>query len=175
MAVSIRLRRMGRKKQPHYRIVVAESEHPRDGRFVESLGFYKPLSRPARLVVDMARVDHWIGLGAQPSDTVRTLLKKARRGGDDTVAVGEVDVQVERAKRSEMLAERRTAEKKKAAAEAAAPTVVPQDVADSPEGSSAADATAAEAMASDGSEPAPKARSGKKKAKAAGAEGGDEG
>jgi small subunit ribosomal protein S16 len=152
--------------------VVAESEHPRDGRFVESLGFYKPLSRPARLVVDMARVDHWIGLGAQPSDTVRTLLKKARRGGDEVVAVGEVDMQVERAKRSEMLAERRTAEKKKAAAASAAPTVVPQDVADSPEGSSAADATAAEAMASDGSE-APKARSGKKKAKTAEAESGE--
>jgi small subunit ribosomal protein S16 len=145
MAVSIRLRRMGRKKQPHYRIVVAESEHPRDGRFVESLGFYKPLSRPARLVVDLARVDHWIGQGAQPSDTVRTLIKKARQGGDESVAVGDVDVQVARAKRSEMLAERRTAERKKA--QAPAPTVVPQDVAERTGGSSSEDATAAEAMA----------------------------
>jgi small subunit ribosomal protein S16 len=135
---------MGRKKQPHYRIVVAESEFARDGRFVESLGFYKPLSQPARLVVDLERVDHWIGLGAQPSDTVRSLINKARRGGDEGVAVGEVDVQAARAKRSEMLADRRTAERKKADAK---PTVVPQDVAETTGGSSASDATAAEAMA----------------------------
>ena len=131
MAVSIRLRRMGRKKQPHYRIVVAESEFARDGRFVESLVYYKPLSQPARLVVDLQRVDHWIGLGAQPSDTVRSLINRARKGGDEGVAVGEVDVQAAKAQRSEMLAERRTAEKKKAAADSGKPTVVPQDVAES--------------------------------------------
>jgi small subunit ribosomal protein S16 len=152
MAVSIRLRRMGRKKQPHYRIVVAESEHPRDGRFVETLGFYKPLTHPARLVLDLDRVDHWIGQGAQPSGTVRSLIVKARKGGDDSVSVGEVDAAAEKAKRSEMLAERRAAEKKAAAAPAAAPaeeelTPVPQDSSDSPAGSSSADETAAEAMA----------------------------
>ena len=152
MAVSIRLRRMGRKKQPHYRVVVAESEHPRDGRFVESLGFYKPLTRPARLVIDLERVDYWIGMGAQPSDTVRSLIGKARRGGDDSLVLGEADVHAEKAKRAEMLAERRAAEKRKAEAQAqaaakpAAPEV-PQDVAESTGGSSAGDDTAAEAMA----------------------------
>jgi small subunit ribosomal protein S16 len=145
MAVSIRLRRMGRKKQPHYRIVVAESEFARDGRFVESLGFYKPLEQPARLVLDMERVDHWLGQGAQPSGTVKSLISKARAGGDESVAVGNLDVRAEKAKRSEMLAERRAAEKRK---EAERPlTQVPQDSSDSPGGSSSADATAAEAMA----------------------------
>src|SRR5690606_22299023 len=112
MAVSIRLRRMGRKKQPHYRIVVAESASPRDGRFVESLGFYKPLSRPARLVLDLERVDHWLGRGAQPSGTVKSLIRKARTGGDEAVAVGELDVKAEKAKRAEMLAERRARERR---------------------------------------------------------------
>jgi small subunit ribosomal protein S16 len=144
MAVSIRLRRMGRKKQPHYRIVVAESEFARDGRFVESLGYYKPLSEPARLVMDLQRVDHWIRLGAQPSDTVRSLINKARKGGAEGLALGEVDVQAAKAQRSEMLADRRSAERKKTDAK---PTVVPQDVAESTGGSSASDATAAEAMA----------------------------
>jgi small subunit ribosomal protein S16 len=145
MAVSIRLRRMGRKKQPHYRIVVAESEFARDGRFVEALGFYKPLSKPARLVLDLSRVDHWIGQGAQPSDTVRSLISKARQGGGADVALGEVDVKVEKAKRSELLADRRAKEKSKAAEKPL--TQVPQDTSSSPGGSSSADATAAEAMA----------------------------
>ena len=89
MPVRIRLRRMGRRKQPHYRIVVADSAKPRDGRFVENLGYYKPLSDPARLVLDLERVDHWMGQGALPSHTVRTLVNKARKGGDAAVALGE--------------------------------------------------------------------------------------
>jgi small subunit ribosomal protein S16 len=109
---------MGRKKQPHYRVVVAESRKARDGRFVETLGYYKPLSDPARLVLDLERVDYWIGQGALPSDTVGNLITKARAGGDDTVAVGEVDTEAERAKRVEELAAKRAAEKK-AAEEAA--------------------------------------------------------
>lgn len=109
---------MGRKKQPHYRVVVAESRKARDGRFVETLGYYKPLSEPARLVLDLERVDYWIGQGALPSDTVGNLITKARAGGDDTVAVGEVDTEAERAKRVEELAAKRAAEKK-AAEEAA--------------------------------------------------------
>jgi small subunit ribosomal protein S16 len=144
MAVSIRLRRMGRKKQPHYRIVVAESEFARDGRFVESLGFYKPLSQPARLVLDLGRVDHWLGQGAQPSGTVKSLISKARAGGDKTVALGEVDVRAEKAKRSEVLAERRADEKRKKERPL---TQVPQDTTASPGGSSSADTSAAEAMA----------------------------
>jgi len=116
---------MGRKKQPHYRIVVTDGASPRDGRFVETLGYYKPLSDPARLVVDMDRVDHWLGEGASPSGTVKSLISKARRGGDGTVAVGEVAPEEREAKRAEELAARRAVEQKaaadaKAKAEAAA-------------------------------------------------------
>jgi small subunit ribosomal protein S16 len=114
---------MGRKKQPHYRVVVADSASPRDGRFVESLGHYKPLSRPARLVLDLERVDYWLGKGALPSGTVQSLITKARRGGDADVAVGVEAPEEREAKRAEVLAARRTAEKKaadKAAAAAAA-------------------------------------------------------
>ncbi len=88
---------MGRKKQPHYRIVVADSDSPRDGRFVESLGYYKPLSHPARLVLDLERVEYWEGKGALPTTTVANLVKKARKGGDESVAVGEVDKEAEKA------------------------------------------------------------------------------
>ena len=110
MSVRIRLRRMGRKKAPHYRVVVADGDSPRDGRFVETIGYYKPLSTPARVVVDLERADYWLGQGAQPSHTVKSLLKKARRGGDATVAVGEVDSAAEKARRAEELTRRRQAE-----------------------------------------------------------------
>jgi small subunit ribosomal protein S16 len=115
---------MGRKKQPHYRVVVADGASPRDGRFVETLGYYKPLTHPARLVLDLERVDHWISQGALPSGTVQSLITKARRGGDDTVQLGEVGVEERKQKRAEELAARRAAEKKaegEAKAEAAAP------------------------------------------------------
>jgi len=105
---------MGRKKQPHYRVVVSDSMSPRDGRFVETLGYYKPLSDPARLVLDLERVDHWLGEGASPSGTVKSLISKARVGGDAVVAVGEVDAEERQAKRAEELAARRAAEQKAA-------------------------------------------------------------
>lgn len=110
---------MGRKKQPHYRIVVADSASPRDGRFVETLGYYKPLTHPARLVLDLERVDHWIGQGADPSGTVKSLISKARVGGDENVAVGEQSPDEVKEKRAEALASRRAAEKKAAEAKAA--------------------------------------------------------
>ncbi len=75
--VKIRLRRMGAKKAPFYRIVVADSRFPRDGRFIEELGTYNPLKEPAEVKVDADRAKEWIKNGAQPTDTVRTLLKKA--------------------------------------------------------------------------------------------------
>ena len=111
---------MGRKKTPHYRVVVADSTSPRDGRFVETLGYYKPLSQPARLVIDMERVEHWLSEGASPSGTVKSLLAKARRGGDGTVQLGEVDAEAREAKRAEELAARRAAEKKAATEKAEA-------------------------------------------------------
>lgn len=76
MAVKIRLRRMGAKKSPFYRIVVADSRYPRDGRFIEELGYYNPLEDPAVIKVDMEKAQKWIANGAQPTDTVRALLKK---------------------------------------------------------------------------------------------------
>ncbi len=75
--VKIRLRRMGAKKAPYYRIVVADSRSPRDGRFIEEIGIYDPMADTGKLKVDMERVQYWISNGAQPTDTVRGLLKKA--------------------------------------------------------------------------------------------------
>ena len=75
--VKIRLRRMGAKKAPFYRIVVADSRFPRDGRFIEELGTYNPLKQPSEIVVDADRAKAWISDGAQPTETVRGLLKKA--------------------------------------------------------------------------------------------------
>jgi small subunit ribosomal protein S16 len=76
MAVKIRLRRMGQKKAPFYRIVVADSRSPRDGRFIEQLGHYNPMTDPAEVVIDAEKATQWIKNGAQPTDTVRALLKK---------------------------------------------------------------------------------------------------
>ena len=75
--VKIRLRRMGAKKAPFYRIVVADSRYPRDGRFIEEIGVYNPTTSPAELKVDVDRAQAWIKTGAQPTETVRDLLKKA--------------------------------------------------------------------------------------------------
>ncbi|MBQ4617618.1 MAG: 30S ribosomal protein S16 [Clostridia bacterium] len=77
MAVKIRLRRMGAKKAPFYRIVVADSRYPRDGRFIDEIGYYNPLTDPVDLKVDTEKVQKWIQNGAQPTDTVKSLLKKA--------------------------------------------------------------------------------------------------
>lgn len=75
--LKIRLRRMGSKKQAFYRIVVADSRAPRDGAFVEEIGYYNPITEPAELKVDNDRAKEWMKNGAQPTDTVRGLLKKA--------------------------------------------------------------------------------------------------
>jgi small subunit ribosomal protein S16 len=77
MALKIRLRRMGRKKAPTYRIVVAESSMPRDGRFVANIGHYNPRTNPITLVVDRVQALEWIGKGAMPTDTARSLLRQA--------------------------------------------------------------------------------------------------
>ena len=75
--VKIRLRRMGAKKAPFYRVVVADSRYPRDGRFIEEIGTYDPRQDPAAINIDVERAQAWIKTGAQPTDTVRDLLKKA--------------------------------------------------------------------------------------------------
>ena len=77
MAVKIRLKRIGAKKSPFYRVVVADSRFPRDGRFIEEIGTYNPLTDPSQFAVDAEKVQDWLKKGAQPTDTVRALLKKS--------------------------------------------------------------------------------------------------
>lgn len=77
MAVKIRLRRLGAKKAPFYRIVVADSRYPRDGRFIEEIGYYNPLANPAEINVDGEKAKKWIANGAQATETVKSLLKKS--------------------------------------------------------------------------------------------------
>lgn len=75
MAVKIRLRRMGAKKAPFYRVVVADSRYPRDGRFIEEIGYYDPTKDPSVIKIDNEKAQQWIKNGAQPTDTVKKLLK----------------------------------------------------------------------------------------------------
>ncbi len=84
--IKLRLRRMGAKKRPSYRIVAADSRSPRDGRIIEAFGFYDPITEPATIRVDEARARHWLSVGAQPTDTVRDIL---RRAGLTGAAAGE--------------------------------------------------------------------------------------
>mgnify|MGYP002580807741 CR=1 FL=1 len=77
MAVKIRLKRMGMKKKPFYRVVVADERSPRDGRFIEEIGYYDPMTEPATIKIDVESAKTWIKNGAQPTDTARTLLKKS--------------------------------------------------------------------------------------------------
>ena len=76
MALRIRLARYGAKKRPFYRIVAADNDSPRDGRFLEKLGTYNPLQNPAKVELDAERVKYWIGQGATPTDTVKSILKR---------------------------------------------------------------------------------------------------
>jgi len=78
---------VGRKKQPSYRIVVTESAAPRDGAYIDSVGFYNPRRRPAELTLDLEKVEQWIARGAELTDTVASLVRKARKGGDASVAL----------------------------------------------------------------------------------------
>lgn len=80
--ISLRLRRMGAKKRPSYRIVAADSRSPRDGRIIESFGLYDPITEPATVRVDADRARHWLSVGAQPSDTVRDIFRREGILGD---------------------------------------------------------------------------------------------
>ena len=75
--VKMRLTRMGQKKAPFYRVVVADSRYPRDGRFIEEIGYYNPLTEPAEVKIDADKAKAWLGKGAQPTETVKDLLKKS--------------------------------------------------------------------------------------------------
>jgi len=127
LAVRLRLRRFGRKKQPFYRIVAADSRSPRDGRFIEELGYYNPLSDPMTLKVDEERIFYWLKVGAQPTKTVRNILSKLgiilkfdlqKRGLSDDQITEEMKkwevLQLERARRLDAKKAQEEAEKKKA-------------------------------------------------------------
>ena len=77
MAVKMRLRRMGAKRAPFYRVVVADSRYPRDGRFIEEIGTYNPMTNPAEIKIDAEKAEQWLKNGAQPTDTVKVILKKS--------------------------------------------------------------------------------------------------
>ena len=81
--LKIRLRRIGAKKAPFYRVVVAEAHYARDGRFVEEIGTYNPLVKPEEIKIDLEKANEWIKKGAQPTDTVKVLLKKAQAGTEE--------------------------------------------------------------------------------------------
>lgn len=118
MAVTIRLRRIGRKKQPSYRVVVTDSAKPRGGEYLDTVGFYNPRQRPAELRLDLEKVDTWVGKGAGMSDTVSSLVRKARRGGDDKVALRPLSGEHER---PQVEVHESAAAPKKARKQAAAP------------------------------------------------------
>ena len=80
MSVKIRLKRIGAKKAPFYRVVVADSRYPRDGRFIEEIGYYNPLTTPVEIKIDSEKAQNWIKNGAQPTETVKALLKKCNIG-----------------------------------------------------------------------------------------------
>jgi small subunit ribosomal protein S16 len=171
MAVKIRLRRTGRKKQPSYRLVVAESEAPREGRYLDSVGTYNPLTRPSDLRVDLEKVDSWLARGARMSDTVASLIRKARKGGDKTLAVRGVgpeekqDLNVVDAPAAAALAEKPKAGSRgapKAEAPARAPDVAadaaPEVAADAaPEAADVAPEAAADAAPEAAADAAPEA------------------
>ena len=77
MAVKMRLRRMGAKKAPFYRVVVADERSPRDGKFIDEIGYYNPLTNPADIKIDAEKAEKWLSNGAQPTETVKSLLKKS--------------------------------------------------------------------------------------------------
>lgn len=84
MAVKIRLRREGATNRPYYKVVVTDSRSPRDGKFIEIIGTYDPKKADGPAVIDQARADYWISVGAQPSDTVKSLLKRQRKNAPAT-------------------------------------------------------------------------------------------
>lgn len=139
---------MGKKKQPHYRIVVADSRAPRDGRFVENLGYYNPIKHPAALSVDLGRVEYWVGQGAVLSPTVRSLVSKARAGGDDAVALVGAPSDAD-AGAGAAAANGASAAAAAATAAAPAPADGEEEAAGTAEAADAADASDADAEAAD--------------------------
>jgi small subunit ribosomal protein S16 len=89
MSVRVRLTRVGSKKNPLWRVVVSDQRSPRDGRFIETIGHYNPRTNPSTIVIDEERFHHWVGRGAQPTNTVKKLVKAHAAGGGAAAAAGE--------------------------------------------------------------------------------------
>jgi small subunit ribosomal protein S16 len=121
MSVKIRLRRVGRKKQPSYRIVVAQSTDPRSGEYLDTIGFYNPRTQPAELRIDLGKVDQWLAKGAEMSDTAASLIRKVRKGGDNSVQLREVGAASLKVAEMPGAAKKRAPRKKEAASAEAAP------------------------------------------------------
>lgn len=149
MSTKIRLRRMGKKKQPFYRIVVADSRMPRDGRAVEEIGTYNPVTRPGRITIKEERVFDWLNKGAQPSDTVNSLFRRIGvlkkwsllKAGQDATDV-EILTELTETDKPTARAKKTAAKAKAEAAEAEAP--VEEAVAEAPAEEAAAEETPAE-------------------------------
>ena len=126
MTVRLRLQRHGAKKRPFYRLVAADQRSPRDGRFIEMLGTYDPLPNPPVIRLDGARIDYWIGVGAQPSDTFRSLIHKWKRGesvvdlSEEGAEEAAIAARAAARKEAREAARKEAAEAAKTAAEAAA-------------------------------------------------------
>jgi len=125
MAVSIRLRREGAKNRPYYKVVVADSRSPRDGKFIELIGTYDPKKPDHNSTLKLDRIDHWIALGAQPSDTVRSLIKKNKAQPADAAATA--TAADEPAATVESATPAPVAEEAATEAEAAAPVAVAEE------------------------------------------------
>jgi len=148
----IRLRRVGKKKQPMYRIVVADSRAPRDGAFVENIGYYHPLNNPSTIVLDEERAKHWLNHGAQPSDRVSKILKIQGIAELPAKLVTRMELGAKRAEEAKV--EKAKAEK---AAAAEAPAAPPPPPPPAPAAEAAVEAPAAEAPAADPVEESPAA------------------
>lgn len=146
----IRLRRVGKKKQPMYRIVVADSRAPRDGAFVENIGYYHPMNNPSTIVLDEERAKHWLDHGAQPSDRVAKILKIQGVAELPAKLVTRMELGAKRAEEAKV--EKAKAEKAAAAEVAAAPPPPPPPA---PVGEAPAEEPAAEAPAEEATAEAP--------------------
>jgi len=119
MSVKIRLRRVGRKHQPSYRIVVADSSNPRGGEYLDTVGFYNPRTQPAELRLDMTKIDGWLARGADMSDTAASLIRKGKKGGDPSVLLREVGAPSLKASEIAAAPKKRSTRKKAAEGEGA--------------------------------------------------------
>ena len=153
MSVRLRLQRHGSKKRPFYRIVAADQRMPRDGRYKEQLGVFNPMPNPNVVDLDLERVDYWLGVGAQPTDTVNALIRKVREGGH-FITTAEFTAHNKQARKDRQAAALAVKEVETAAP---APSAAPAEAAPAAEAADAPEATEAPAAEEAATEEAPAA------------------